>query len=264
MRCLLLLILYIIILILFFSTVNYQDSAIKSFFDYFKETGLYDNSIFVLYGDHYGISNSRNPDLAELLGKSKEEWSAYDNAMLQRVPYMIHIPGSNKGGVHDTYGGLIDSRPTLLHLLGIDSTPYIQLGQDLLSKENNQIVTLRTNNHFITPEFTSYGGKLYHTETGEDISESDEGVNSRIDLAREVSKERLRISDMIQVNDLLRFHTESPLTAIDPNQIEFMNSFEDLLDIEKTLGNQSTTLFNHFGGSTQNNYHAPSYKELNP
>lgn len=247
----------------FFSTVNYQDSAIKSFFDYFKETGLYDNSIFVLYGDHYGISNSRNPDLAELIGKSKEEWSAYDNAMLQRVPYMIHIPGSNKGGVHDTYGGLIDSGPTLLHLLGIDSTPYIQLGQDLLSKENNQIVTLRTKDHFITPEFTSYGGKLYHTETGEDISESDEVVNSRIDLAREVSKERLRISDMIQVNDLLRFYTESPLTAIDPNQIEFMNSFEDLLDIEKTLGNQSTTLFNHFGGSTQNNYHAPSYKELN-
>ncbi|MXQ48054.1 sulfatase-like hydrolase/transferase [Streptococcus pneumoniae] len=247
----------------FFSTVNYQDSAIKSFFDYFKETGLYDNSIFVLYGDHYGISNSRNPDLAELLGKSKETWSSYDNAMLQRVPYMIHIPGSNKGGIHDTYGGLIDSGPTLLHLLGIDSSPFIQLGQDLLSKEHNQIVTLRTNDHFITPEFTSYAGKLYHTETGEEISQSEGDLTHQIDLARNLSKERLKISDKIQVNDLLRFHNESLLTKIDPNKIEFTNAFENLLDIERSLGDQSTTLFSHFGSSTQTYYYAPSFNELN-
>ncbi|MFU2206880.1 LTA synthase family protein [Streptococcus pluranimalium] len=247
----------------FFSTVNYQDSAIKSFFDYFKETGLYDNSIFVLYGDHYGISNSRNPDLAELLGKSKETWSSYDNAMLQRVPYMIHIPGSNKGGIHDTYGGLIDSGPTLLHLLGIDSSTFIQLGQDLLSKEHNQIVTLRTNDHFITPEFTSYAGKLYHTETGEEISQSEGDLTHQIDLARNLSKKRLKISDEIQVNDLLRFHTESLLTTIDPDKIEFTNAFENLLDIERSLGDQSTALFSHFGSSTQTYYYAPSFNELN-
>ncbi|ETJ32463.1 Arylsulfatase, partial [human gut metagenome] len=51
----------------YFATANYLDSAVKSFFDYLKASGLYENSIIVLYGDHYGISNSRTPSLAPLL-----------------------------------------------------------------------------------------------------------------------------------------------------------------------------------------------------
>ena len=38
----------------YFATANYLDSSIKAFFDYLKESGLYKNSIIVLYGDHYG------------------------------------------------------------------------------------------------------------------------------------------------------------------------------------------------------------------
>ncbi|MDU6317864.1 MAG: LTA synthase family protein, partial [Streptococcus mitis] len=56
----------------YFQTANYLDSAIKAFFDYLKESGLYEKSIIVIYGDHYGISNSRNPDLAPLIGKTSE------------------------------------------------------------------------------------------------------------------------------------------------------------------------------------------------
>ena len=56
----------------YFATANYLDSAIKDFFDYLKETGLYDNSIIVMYGDHYGISDTRSSNLAELLGKNPE------------------------------------------------------------------------------------------------------------------------------------------------------------------------------------------------
>ena len=105
----------------YFATANYLDSSIKAFFDYLKESGLYKNSIIVLYGDHYGISNSRNPALAPLLGKNSETWSSYDNAMLQRVPYMVVIPGMDKGGIIDTYGGEIDMLPTWRNLL--DSIP---------------------------------------------------------------------------------------------------------------------------------------------
>ncbi|WP_019793657.1 LTA synthase family protein, partial [Streptococcus sobrinus] len=68
----------------YFATANYLDSALKSFFDYLKSSGLYDNSIIVLYGDHYGISNDRNTSLAPLLGKDAETWSDYDNAMMQK------------------------------------------------------------------------------------------------------------------------------------------------------------------------------------
>ncbi|MGC4440425.1 sulfatase-like hydrolase/transferase, partial [Streptococcus suis] len=81
----------------YFATANYLDSALHSFFDYLKASGLYENSIIVMYGDHYGISNSRNTSLAPLLGKNSETWTDYDNTMLQRVPYMIHIPGYTEG-----------------------------------------------------------------------------------------------------------------------------------------------------------------------
>ena len=93
----------------YFATANYLDSAIKDFFDYLKETGLYDNSIIVMYGDHYGISDTRSDNLAELLGKNPETWSNYDKAMLQRVPYMIHIPGYTGGGISNTFGGEVDA-----------------------------------------------------------------------------------------------------------------------------------------------------------
>ena len=62
----------------------------------------------------------------------------YDNAMLQRVPYMVVIPGMDKGGIIDTYGGEIDMLPTLEHLLGIESNKFLQVGQDMLSPEHDQ------------------------------------------------------------------------------------------------------------------------------
>ena len=101
----------------YFATANYLDSAIKDFFDYLKETGLYDNSIIVMYGDHYGISDMRSSNLAELLGKNPETWSNYDKAMLQRVPYMIHIPGYTGGGISNTFGGEVDAQPSFTFLV---------------------------------------------------------------------------------------------------------------------------------------------------
>ncbi|MFX3653807.1 sulfatase-like hydrolase/transferase, partial [Streptococcus suis] len=69
----------------YFATAKYLDASIKAFFVYLKATGLYENSVIVLYGDHYGISKSRNPDLAPLSGKDSQTWSDFDNAMMQRV-----------------------------------------------------------------------------------------------------------------------------------------------------------------------------------
>ena len=80
-----------------------------------------------MYGDHYGISDTRSSNLAELLGKNPETWSNYDKAMLQRVPYMIHIPGYTGGGISNTFGGEVDALPTLLHILGVDTSSYIQM-----------------------------------------------------------------------------------------------------------------------------------------
>ena len=249
----------------YFATANYLDSSIKAFFDYLKESGLYKNSIIVLYGDHYGISNSRNPALAPLLGKNSETWSSYDNAMLQRVPYMVVIPGMDKGGIIDTYGGEIDMLPTLEHLLGIESNKFLQVGQDMLSPEHDQIVAFRSANYFVTPEYTSYSGRTYYTKTGEEITNPDEKTKEELDKIREAANLQLKISDSIQTGDLLRFFKGNNLGKVNPEDYSYTNSFKALKKIEKEKGDKSTSLYNQRGNqSTVDLFKAPTYKELHP
>ena len=249
----------------YFATANYLDSSIKAFFDYLKESGLYKNSIIVLYGDHYGISNSRNPALAPLLGKNSETWSSYDNAMLQRVPYMVVIPGMDKGGIIDTYGGEIDMLPTLEHLLGIESNKFLQVGQDMLSPDHDQIVAFRSANYFVTPEYTSYSGRTYYTKRGEEITNPDEKTKEELDKIREAANLQLKISDSIQTGDLLRFFKGNDLGKVNPEDYSYTNSFKALKKIEKEKGDKSTSLYNQRGNqSTVDLFKAPTYKELHP
>lgn len=247
----------------YFGTANYLDASVKAFFDYLKESGLYDNSIIVMYGDHYGISNTRNPHLADLIGKNSETWNEYDNAMLQRVPFMVHIPGMDKGFISETYGGEIDALPTLLHLLGLETSEYIQLGQDLLGQEPQDFVTLRTSGHFISPVYTSYGGKVFYTETGEQITNPDENTQEAIQALREAAKLQLSVSDKLQTGDLLRFYTGNDLTPIDSSQYNYTDGMKKLLAIEDDLGNNSTSLYSKLGKSSQELFQAPSYLLLN-
>lgn len=249
----------------YFATANYLDASLKAFFDYLKATGIYQKSVIVLYGDHYGISNSRNTSLAPLLGKNPETWSEYDNAMLQRVPYMIHIPGMTKGFINNTYGGEVDNLPTLLPLLGIDNSKYVELGQNLLSPQNKQIVAFRTSGTYVTPKYTSYDGKLYNTQTGELITNPDETTQKENKAIREAVTKQLQMSDSVQTGDLLRFDDDNGLKPVDPSKISYIGSMKAMKAIEKKLGDKSTSIYSQNGNkSTQDLFKAPSYMQLNP
>ncbi|WP_282575081.1 LTA synthase family protein [Enterococcus cecorum] len=248
----------------YFSTANYMDTAVHEFFDYLKQSGLYDNSIIILYGDHYGISNARNKELAQLLGKDRETWSNFDNAQVQRVPYMIHIPGMNKGKIIDTYGGQVDALPTLLHLLGVDTQNYIQLGQDLFSPDHKQLVAFRDGD-FVTPNHTYYGGVLYDNKTGEEITEPSEELKKQIDADKEAVSDQLATSDKINNGDLLRFYTKSGLKAINPDDYNYLKNTDRIEKIEKELGDKSTSVYSkHNHTSTTDKYQTKSYQELHP
>lgn len=226
----------------YFATANYLDTALKEFFDYMKASGLYDNSIFVLYGDHYGISNTRNKELAPLLGKESDTWTDYDNAQLQRVPFMIHVPGATNGGINHTYGGQVDALPTLLHLLGIDSKKYLQLGQDLFSPDHKQVVAFRDGD-FVTPQYTFYGGKMYDNQTAQVISEpTPEQEQFFVELNQEVDHQ-LITSDKITNGDLLRYYQDSGLDSINPDSFDYRDQLARLEEIERQKGAQSSSLY---------------------
>ena len=249
----------------YFATANYLDSSVKALFDYLKESGLYENSIIVLYGDHFGISQTRNPNLAPLVGKTSETWSNYDNAMMQRVPYMVVVPGMDKGKIIDTYGGQVDMLPTLEHLLGIDSKNYLQVGQDMLSTQHQQITAFRSSNNFVTPKYTSFNGRTYYTQTGEEITNPDETIKKELDEIRNAANTQLKMSDAIQTGDLIRFYKGNDLGKVNPKDYSYLNSMKALLAIEKEKGDQSTSLYSKRGNvSTVDLFNSPSYRALHP
>lgn len=200
----------------YFQTARYADEAIQQFFNQLKESGLYDNTMIILYGDHYGISNNHNEAMEQVIGK---EITPYESTNLQRVPLLIHVPGM-QGGTNHTYGGQIDLLPTVLHLLGIDTQNFIQFGSDLLSEEHNEIVPFR-NGDFVSPTIYSINEKYYDNKTGLLLDDS------QLELANTIKNEvdhKLEFSDKVVNGDLLRFYTPTGYTPVDPSQY---NYYED-------------------------------------
>ncbi len=189
----------------YFQTVRYMDEAVELFFDQLKAEGVYDNSIIVMYGDHYGISENHKKAMAMYL--DKEEITPVDNALLQSVPLYIHVPGSNDGKEIDKVSGQIDLRPTLLHLLGIETSKDMQLGADLFSPEHEDFVVFR-DGRFITDELVYAGEVCYDRETGEQTDHAlCEPFSERAGI-------ELDHSDAIINGDLLRFYDAQKGTLI--------------------------------------------------
>lgn len=188
----------------YFQTVRYTDEAIKVLFKKLKQAGLYDDTVIVMYGDHYGISENHNKAMMKFL--NKEDITSYDTAMLQEVPFFIHVPHSNiqqKVGakVHEV-GGQMDIRPTVLHLLGIDTSNDIQIGTDLLSPQHDDFIEFR-DGRFVTNDVVYTNDVFYDRQTGEPL-EDPAAYEPLIDEA--VSK--TAISDKIINGDLFRFYDE--------------------------------------------------------
>ncbi len=197
----------------YFQSAHYMDQAFEQFFNDLKASGLYDNTVIVMYGDHYGISENHNEAMAKVLGV--DEITPAMNAKLQRVPLFIHVPGV-KGGVQKQIGGEVDVRPTVLHLLGVDTKDYLEFGSDLLSKEHRNWALFR-NGDFASTDAIQVKDKCYSAETGE--------LMENADVCKEISDKvntELKMSDEIVYKDLLRFYKPEGYTPINPNDYEYL------------------------------------------
>lgn len=157
--------------------VNYSDKALGHFLDLLKQNGLYDNSVIVLYGDHYAL-NCKLEDIHQ----SMTEFLGYDynfDEMLN-IPLMIHIPGENITSTQTISGGQTDFLPTVANIMGVEiKTPYI-LGRDLLnSKDGFQaFVTFLFRGSFVSKDVMFQyseediyeGSKAWNIDTFEDVS----------------------------------------------------------------------------------------------
>lgn len=180
----------------YITTVRYLDEALKSFITNLKESGLYDNTIIVMYGDHYGLSESYYEDLAILL--QEEEITLNRHLDLQRVPFIIHLPNQEEGEVVSTVSGQIDMKPTLLNLVGLPVNAYINFGQDLFAADRRELIVLRDGS-FIGSEYRYADSTCLRSDSGELVNQS------FCESLEKVAVQDLYYSDLILNKDLLRF-----------------------------------------------------------
>jgi lipoteichoic acid synthase len=197
----------------YFQSAHYMDESIEQFFNALKADGLYDKSIIILYGDHYGISENHNAAMAKVLGVPKITPAI--NTKLQQVPLFIHVPGV-QGGVQHQVGGEVDVRPTLLHLLGIDTKKYIEFGSDLLSPQHRDWALFR-NGDFVSSKVIQVSGKCYDAKTGNLMANQSvcKPINNQV-------INELDMSEKVVNKDLLRFYTPPGFKPVNPYKYQYL------------------------------------------
>ncbi|EFV74972.1 MULTISPECIES: LTA synthase family protein [Cytobacillus] len=179
----------------YFTTVRYEDESLKKFFEMIKKEGLYENSIFILMGDHYGISSNHNEAMAQFLGK---EITPFQETQLQKVPMIVHIPGINNGKTIKNISGQIDVKPSILNLLGVKDKTDVTFGSDLFTEYPDNFTVLRDGS-FITEKYLYTKNRCYDKQTELEI----DGQYCK-QYAERAQKE-LNASDQVIYGDLLRF-----------------------------------------------------------
>ncbi|WP_147802669.1 LTA synthase family protein [Alkalicoccus halolimnae] len=180
----------------YFPTVRYTDEAVRVLFDEFKEAGMYEDTIFVIYGDHYGLAESHYEELEEFL---ESPIGPYETVKLDRIPVIIHAPGmEDQAETISTVGGHIDIMPTLVNLLGMNQEEHVMFGSDLLSEDRDDFAVLRSGN-VVTDEVVFTGEFCFDAESGEELN-----MEACLEAA-ERGEDELYYSDQIIYGDLLRF-----------------------------------------------------------
>ncbi|TFB23804.1 LTA synthase family protein [Filobacillus milosensis] len=181
----------------YFQTVRYTDEAIEGFFKKMKEEGLYEDTIFIIGGDHYGIPSYHYDDLGEYLGK---EITPFEDAKLQRVPFIVHIPGHDDDRTLSRITGQIDYKPTILNFLGIEQQEDIVFGNNMFASVEDRKDFIAFRDGQVVGENFVYAGGICYDQSGEPVE--DENCT---DIREKATKE-LNYSNELIYGDLLRFY----------------------------------------------------------
>ncbi|MBE9428866.1 polyglycerol-phosphate lipoteichoic acid synthase LtaS [Staphylococcus epidermidis] len=196
----------------YIQTAHYLDQALEEYVTDLKKKGLYDDSVIMIYGDHYGISENHNNAMEKLLGEKITPAKFTD---LNRTGFWIKVPGKS-GGINKEYTGQIDVMPTILHLVGIDTKNYIMFGTDLFSKQHNDVVPFR-NGDFITKDYKYVNGKLYSNKDNELLTKKPKDFEKN---QKQVEKD-LEMNDSLLNGDLFRFYKNPDFKKVDPSKYEY-------------------------------------------
>ncbi|MCI8498397.1 MAG: sulfatase-like hydrolase/transferase [Bacilli bacterium] len=190
----------------YLSKVKELDLAIEYLIKSLDEKGKLDDTVIVLFGDHYpyGLNDKDYGNLAQ--------YDIKTNAEVDRTPFIIYNSATSKEEI-TKYTTPMDYTPTLLNLFGIEYDPRLYLGHDIFSEYTDYAV-------FPDNSWQSSAG-YYSTSKGEFIpKEGEELVSEEEDIIK-INKE---INDMRSMSGL----------AIKKNYFNYLfKYFEEYEKLEK-------------------------------
>jgi len=157
-----------------YNSIRFEDFSLGTFLNQAKKENYYDNTIFIIYGDH-GLPVTKakhvNPMRARL------------GIDLYHVPLIMHAPKFFKPAQESKTASLVDILPTIAHIVG---RPYAHrsLGRSLFDPQFDQNRFAFTYGWFShPPQLGLMGDKFYYlknsdgSETLSDIYSNDAQIN---------------------------------------------------------------------------------------
>lgn len=121
----------------YFQSIHYTDKYLGEMLENLKSSGILDNTVVVIYGDHEGIHKFYDDELEGI--KDMEPWMVSNN---KKIPLVIYNKDL-KGEKLSVTGGQIDTLPTLAYLLGAKKEDYetpLTLGRNLLNTKEDYVL----------------------------------------------------------------------------------------------------------------------------
>ena len=184
----------------YLEAMNYADYAFGIFLEELKARELYENSVILVYGDHYGMT-MYDEELLEFLGEKKED---YNVARMQfefsNVACGIKIPGIEKMEINYPVSK-VDLKPTLMQIANIQDT--FSLGTSIFQKKPYVCVN---NGKMITENYYYDAENWYDLDTGKrlEMETLEEKVRTDLDKNVEYMNLELDVSLSVLTENLLK------------------------------------------------------------
>lgn len=116
----------------YMSKLKTFDNSLGILLDKLKASGKLDDTVIVLYGDHYPYG-LKNKDISSVLTYDLDDYE------VERVPMVIYN-STIKSEVVEKYSSYINLTPTLANLFNLDYDPRYYMGTDVFSDDYLNIV----------------------------------------------------------------------------------------------------------------------------
>lgn len=179
---------------------RYADYCFGKFIEELKSTGLYEDLVLIVYGDHYAIGKD-DADLIEFLSKYNQNSYKEVNKTLRFSNVMagMKIPGANNIQINYPTSK-IDIKPTVLDILGIKDE--FSLGTSIFNKR--EYISLN-NGIIITPEYLYNNNNWYSINDGKiiDLNKISVLEKNKLENYKKEAIEKIKISNSVSIGNSL-------------------------------------------------------------